>query len=379
MNAHNQQVEAIDGDIDRRVLLSNCDPFSDIIGSSASIRRAKDLLARIAKSPASTVLIGGESGTGKDLAARAIHRASSRAARPFVSINCSALPSNLLESELFGHERGAFTDAKARKPGLAEEAEGGTLFLDEIGEMDLGLQAKLLHFLDDKSFRRVGGCSDLQADLRVVAATNVDLADAIAAGRFRKDLYYRLAVLMVELPPLRERGSDVVEIVEHLLVSFSRKFDMPRRRLAPEAERWLCQQTWPGNIRELKNAVERVVLLAQHEYLGVEDFSLVPGPRVRVDDRSDGAFVLPVGGLDLAALERDLVIQALTRTDGNITRAGRLLGLTRDQVRYRIDKFELLDFRTTGRGDSDVVAPWAPPTAASVSPPRPTTGDSESS
>ena len=321
--------------------LPDADPFSCIIGSSPSIRWAKELLHRIALSPASTVLIGGESGTGKDLAARAIHAASKRAKRPFVSINCSALPATLLESELFGHERGAFTDAKVRKQGLAEAADGGTLFLDEIGEMDLGLQAKLLHFLDDKSFRRVGGSTDIRVDVRVVAATNVDLAEAITANRFRKDLYYRLAVLLVELPPLRERGHDVVEIVEHLLAGFTHEFSIATRHLTREAEQWLCAQPWPGNVRELRNAVERVVLLSQQELLDVEDFTMVPAPRVGGSDGGDSRFELPPGGVDLALLERDLVVQALERTEGNITRAGRLLGLTRDQVRYRIDKFDL--------------------------------------
>ncbi|PRP91159.1 Nitrogen fixation protein VnfA [Enhygromyxa salina] len=317
------------------------DPFDRIAGTSREICKIKALLNRIARSPASTVLISGESGTGKGLAARAIHEASERADGSFVSINCSALPPGLLESELFGHERGAFTDAKERKKGLVEAAKGGTLFLDELGEMDLGLQAKLLHFLDHKSFRRVGGCVDIQADVRVVAATNVDLMAAIADRRFRRDLYYRMAVLMVELPPLRERPEDIREIVSRLLRDFAEELNLSPRRVSPMGLRWLQAQPWPGNVRELKNTIERAVLLSPENPLCVEDLTLAPPAHDPIEARASDTFELPPEGVDLRTLERSLVAQALGRTGGNITHAGRLLGLSRDQVRYRIEKFSL--------------------------------------
>jgi two-component system response regulator AtoC len=310
-----------------------------IRGSSPTIAAIKSLIVRIARSPSSTVLITGESGTGKDLAAKAIHAISDRASGPFINITCSALPANLLESELFGHERGAFTDAKARKPGLIELAEGGTLFLDELGELDVGLQAKLLRFLEDKTLRRVGGATDLRFDVRVIAATNVDLAKAVAARRFREDLYYRLAVLTLELPPLRERRGDIEELVEHFVARFSEDFgDAQPRRVTPRAMQWLAARPWPGNVRELKNAVERAVLLARGPTLDLDDFMPIAGPTPTAQAE---VFPLPPSGVDLRELERSLVLQALTRARGNITRAGRLLGLNRDQVRYRLDKFNL--------------------------------------
>jgi two-component system response regulator AtoC len=298
-----------------------------------------DLITQIADNPA-TVMIIGETGTGKEQVARAIHDASAeRRPGPFIPVNCAAFNENLLESELFGHERGAFTDAKARKPGLIELAEGGTLFLDELGELDVGLQAKLLRFLEDKTLRRVGGATDLRFDVRVIAATNVDLAKAVAARRFREDLYYRLAVLTLELPPLRERRGDIEELVEHFVARFSEDFgDAQPRRVTPRAMQWLAARPWPGNVRELKNAVERAVLLARGPTLDLDDFMPIAGPTPTAQAE---VFPLPPSGVDLRELERSLVLQALTRARGNITRAGRLLGLNRDQVRYRLDKFNL--------------------------------------
>ncbi|MFV8755152.1 sigma-54-dependent transcriptional regulator [Nannocystaceae bacterium ST9] len=314
------------------------DALDRIRGTSAAISAVKSLIVRVARSPSSTVLITGESGTGKDLAAKAIHALSTRAPGPFVNVTCSALPSNLLESELFGHERGAFTDAKVRKLGLVELADGGTLFLDELGELDIGLQSKLLRFLEDKTFRRVGGDVDLHADVRVIAATNVDLAKAASERRFREDLYYRLAVLTIELPPLRERRGDIDELVEHFVVRFAHEFGDARPRSVTEtAKRSLRERAWPGNVRELKNAVERCVLLAQGDSLDLADFSPVSGP----PPTPNSVFPLPSSGVDLRELERSLVAQALKRTHGNITHAGRLLGLNRDQVRYRLEKFNL--------------------------------------
>jgi DNA-binding NtrC family response regulator len=310
-----------------------------IRGSSPAIAAIKSLIVRIARSPSSTVLITGESGTGKDLAAKAIHAISDRANGPFINVTCSALPANLLESELFGHERGAFTDAKARKPGLIELAEGGTLFLDELGELEIGLQSKLLRFLEDKTFRRVGGAIDLRFDVRVIAATNIDLGKAVSERRFREDLYYRLAVLTLELPALRERRGDIEELVDHFVARFTEDFgDVRARRVTPRAKQWLAARSWPGNVRELKNAVERAVLLARGPTLDLDDFTPIAQPQPA--GQSD-MFPLPPAGVDLRELERSLVLQALTRARGNITRAGRLLGLNRDQVRYRLDKFNL--------------------------------------
>jgi DNA-binding NtrC family response regulator len=305
-----------------------------IIGRSPKLRRVKELIARIAASPASTVLVTGESGTGKDLAAQAIHAASDRADRAFLNITCSALPASLLESELFGHERGAFTDAKNRKLGLFEHADGGTVFLDEIGEMEPPLQAKLLRFLEDKSLRRVGGAIDIHADVRIVAATNVDLRDAVRRGAFREDLYYRLAVLTVHLPPLRERGSDAELLAMFFVERFNQEFGKRVAQIHPDALRMIRSYPWPGNVRELRNAVERAVLLADAEELGVDDFSMLAAPAEKAP-----AFRLPANGIDLRDLEHDLIMQALERTAGNKTRAGALLGLNRDQVRYRVERY----------------------------------------
>jgi len=307
-----------------------------IIGESPAMRAAKTLLKKVAASPASTVLLTGESGTGKDLAAKAVHHGSERAARPFQNITCSALPETLLESELFGHERGAFTDAKSQKKGLFEQADGGTVFLDEIGEISPGLQAKLLRFLEEKAFRRVGGSSDIRVDVRIVAATNRKLEDEVKAGRFREDLYYRLRVVPIVLPPLRERGEDVDLLVDHFVDRYAREFRKNVTGVSREALAQLRAAPWPGNVRELRNSVERAVLLAEASVLTPEDFPL-PGGGTPVTT----GFQLPAAGLELEQLERDLVAQALRRTGGNQTQAGKLLGLNRDQVRYRMEKFGL--------------------------------------
>ncbi len=310
--------------------------FDRIVGNSKATADLKALLRKVATSPASTVLLTGESGTGKDLAAKVIHYNSDRATRPFMNITCSALPEALLESELFGHERGAFTDARQQKIGLLEAAEGGTVFLDEIGEMAPALQAKLLRVLEDRQFKRVGGSVDIKIDVRVIAATNRDLEDAVHEGKFREDLYYRLNVLRVELPPLRARPADIPVLITYFLDGFSREFKKNVRGLTPETLESLSRYTWPGNIRELRNAVERAVLLADREILDESDFASL-SRRHRVT----AGFELPETGVNLDELERDLVRQALQRTGGNQTRAAALLGLNRDQIRYRIEKFGL--------------------------------------
>ncbi len=311
--------------------------FDRIVGESAAIVALKALLRKVADSPASTVLLTGESGTGKDLAAKVLHYNSPRAGKPFVNITCSALPEALLESELFGHERGAFTGADRQKRGLLETADGGTVFLDEIGEMVPGLQAKLLRFLEEKSFKRVGGAVDLLVDVRIVAATNRNLQDEVRLGRFRQDLFYRLNVLPIMLPPLRDRREDIPRLVTFYIDGYNAEFKKHVRGVSSDAMRELRQHAWPGNIRELRNVLERAVLLADSETLDVGDFHLGPG----VTAGSSGEVQLPTEGIDLERLERSLVVQALERTGWNQTKAAGLLGLNRDQIRYRIEKFHL--------------------------------------
>lgn len=317
-------------------------PFgvASIIGESDPMQRVKALVRKVATSPGSTVLITGESGTGKDLIAKVIHYSGGRAARPFLTITCSALPETLMESELLGHERGAFTDARAQKRGLLEQADEGTVFLDEIGEMTPALQAKLLRFLEDKAFRRVGGSSDIQVDVRVIAATNRNLEDTVRDGKFREDLYYRLNVLRLEAPPLRARTDDIPALAQHFVETFSREFRRTVRTVSAEAEQALRTYGWPGNVRELRNLVERAVLLSESEVLQVTDFETLQGQR-RGGGSGRSAFQLPAEGVSLEDEEKSLVVQALERTGGNQTRAAALLGLHRDQIRYRIEKFGL--------------------------------------
>ena len=307
-----------------------------IVGESSVMERLRQLVAKVAASPASTVLLTGESGTGKDLVAKTIHYCSARASRPFMNITCSALPEQLLESELFGHERGAFTDARLQKRGLLESADGGTVFLDEIGEMVPPLQAKLLRFLEEKSFKRVGGAADIHVDVRVVAATNRNLEDQVARGAFRSDLFYRLNVLPIHLPPLRDHPEDVRALVDSLIDTFNTDFKKRISGVSAAAYDLLRTYGWPGNVRELRNVVERAMLLADGDHLDVGDFTaLKPGAP------GGDPFELPAGGVALEELERSLVTQALKRASGNQTRAAALLGLNRDQIRYRIEKFGL--------------------------------------
>ncbi|MEO5822920.1 MAG: sigma-54 dependent transcriptional regulator [Vicinamibacteraceae bacterium] len=311
--------------------------FDRIVGESPVMVALRDLLGKVASSPASTVLLTGESGTGKDLAAKVLHFNSNRAHRPFVNITCSAIPETLLESELFGHERGAFTDARQQKRGLFEQAEGGTVFLDEIGEMVPALQAKLLRFLEEKTFKRVGGAHDITVDVRVVAATNRNLEEQVRTGHFREDLYYRLNVLPIVLPPLRAHVDDVPALVTFYIDVFNREFRKSVRGVSPEAMRELRAYGWPGNIREVRNAVERAMLLAEGTWLEPHDF-----PVLAVRRQSAHGIALPPEGVDLELLERSLVVQALERSGQNQTRAATLLGLNRDQIRYRVEKFGLV-------------------------------------
>jgi two-component system response regulator AtoC len=307
-----------------------------IVGASPAIVALRQLVARVAVSPASTVLLTGESGTGKDLLAKVIHYASDRSSKPFMNITCSALPEQLLESELFGHERGAFTDARMQKKGLLEMADGGTVFLDEIGEMTPALQAKLLRFLEEKSFKRVGGSSDIRVDVRVIAATNRELEKEVETRRFRADLFFRLNVLPVVMPPLRAHAEDIPLLVEYFIDAFNTEFRKRVLGATPAAYALLQRYGWPGNVRELRNVIERAMLLSDGDRLDARDFSTMTQTISTGND-----FELPATGVDLEQLERSLLVQALRRSQGNQTKAGSLLGLNRDQIRYRIEKFGL--------------------------------------
>jgi DNA-binding NtrC family response regulator len=322
----------------RQLRANQAEPFnlSRMVGDSPALQEFKALVKQIASSPASTVLLTGESGTGKDLTAKILHYASGRRNKPFVNITCSALPETLLESELFGHERGAFTDARQQKKGLLEQADGGTVFLDEIGEMTAPLQAKLLRFLEEKAFRRVGGSADMRVDVRVIAATNRTLEDEVKAGRFREDLFYRLNVLPLKLPPLREHIDDLPALVAFYVEAFNREFRKAVCGASPAALRLLAGYRWPGNVRELRNAVERAMLLTRSDTLEPADFPIASAAQPPAL-----SITLPPEGLDLEDAEKSFVIQALERAGWNKTRAARMLGLNRDQINYRIEKFKL--------------------------------------
>jgi two-component system, NtrC family, response regulator AtoC len=313
-------------------------PYSlhSIVGSSPSITALRHLVARVATSPTSTVLLTGESGTGKDLVAKILHYTSDRASRPFMNITCSALPEHLLESELFGHERGAFTDARLQKRGLLESADGGTVFLDEISEMVPALQAKLLRFLEEKTFKRVGGAVDIHVDVRVVAASNRNLEAEVAKGHFRSDLFYRLNVLPIALSALRTHPEDIPLLVEFFIDGFNAEFRKKILGASPASYTVLQRYGWPGNVRELRNVVERAMLLSDGHRLEADDFAALS-----VASSSADQIELPARGINLEQLERSFVLQALRRCSGNQTRAATLLGLNRDQIRYRIEKFGL--------------------------------------
>jgi len=313
--------------------------FSTILGEDASLRASLERAARVIPGGKATVLIAGETGTGKELLARAIHYNGPRAGEPFVAVNCSAIPANLLESELFGHEKGAFTGAAAAKPGLFEVADGGTLFLDEVATLPLELQAKLLRALETREVRRVGGLRDVPVDVRILAAANVDLGARVAAGEFREDLYFRLAVVPILLPPLRERGDDVMLLARHFLARLADDYGMEPPAFAPAAVAALRRHTWPGNVRELRNAVERALLLAgggaiapEHLALGDVAGSLGAGGRSAATAGGDAPIPFPA---TLDEIERAAARAAVERCDGNKSEAARLLGTTRTRL-YRL-------------------------------------------
>lgn len=314
--------------------------FEQIIGDSPAMERTVELVRRVAASDVASILLKGETGTGKDLFARAIHYTSSRANAPFLAINCAALPANLIESELFGYEKGAFTDAKQRKEGLFEQAHGGTIFLDEIGELELGLQAKLLRVLEDGAFRRVGGLRDIPLDVRIVAASNRDLKKESEAGTFRLDLFFRLSVIQIDIPPLRERGDDVLLLARHYIEKANRRrAGVELKGLSPEVTKIFRNYGWTGNVRELRNVIERALILEDGEYVTMAHLP-VDMVRDQVLDRGNrsGGILLPLEGIALETVEAELARQAYDRTGGNLTKAARLLDISRDQLRYKLKK-----------------------------------------
>lgn len=329
--------------------------FDRIIGQSPTMLHTLTLARKVSTSDVSSVLLQGESGTGKDVIAKAIHYSSQRFQKPFVAINCAAIPANLIESELFGYEKGAFTDAKNRKEGLIEQAEGGTLFLDEIGELELNLQAKLLRVLEEGTFRRVGGLKDIPFNTRIIAASNRDLKTETQNGHFRTDLFYRLSVIQIDVPPLCERGDDIMLLTHFFISHFKDQLRKRIKGLSPEVAQIFQKYPWPGNVRELRNVIERVMILEDGEIITttylprdlMANFQTVPAkpsqtkPQKDVSNHSNKElFQLPSNGVSIDEVENSLVRQAIARSGGNQTQAAKLLGISRDQLRYRLKKLE---------------------------------------
>jgi len=354
------EVQTLRADVRRRA------GYHSVVGLSPKMTELMSFVRKVAASEATTILIQGESGTGKDLIAKAIHYESSRQEKPFVAINCSAIPETLMEAELFGHEKGAFTDAKQMKKGLFEAADGGSLFLDEIGELSPLLQAKLLRVLEDQVIRRVGGIRDMQVDVRVIAASNRDLEKAVREGHFRQDLYYRLAIIAIFIPPLRERKEDIQPLVDFFIERYNRKFKKSVRGISDDTRRLLLAHTWPGNVRELKNTIERAMILEDEPLLRPVylPFSVAESGGLTVFERtspSDGGHALPngrtlprlyipEGGTSLEEVEHAMVELAMRQANGNQTHAAKLLDISRDALRYKLKKFGLVP------GDEEIEA-----------------------
>ena len=319
-----------------RQAVASAQGFEDLIGQSPAMRKVYDLLARVAETDVS-VLITGESGTGKELVARAIHQRSARHAGPFVAVNCSALPEMLLESELFGHIKGAFTDARAGRKGLFLQAQGGTLFLDEIGEMPIALQPKLLRALQERRVRPVGGDAELPFDVRVVTATNRDLEDGIAARRFREDLYFRINVVQIHLPPLRSRGSDIALLAQHFVDKYAAVSGREVRGLSPRAVERLLAYPWPGNVRELQNCIERAVALTGLDHLSVEDLP----EKIRTSRTAPGGLQTddPTQIVSIEEMERRYILHVLDLLGGNKVQAAQLLGLDRRTLYRKLERY----------------------------------------
>jgi DNA-binding NtrC family response regulator len=346
------EVQSLRGQVKRRA------GYHEIVSTAPKMMELMSFVRKVAASEATTILIQGESGTGKDLIAKAIHYESARQERPFVAINCSAIPETLMEAELFGHEKGAFTDAKQMKKGLFEVADGGTLFLDEIGELSPLLQAKLLRVLEDQVIRRIGGVRDMQVNVRVIAASNRDLEKAVREGHFRQDLYYRLAIIAIFIPPLRERKEDILPLVDFFIDRYNRRFRKSVRGISDDTRRLLLQHSWPGNVRELKNSIERAMILEDEQLLRPhylpfavsEAQGLTAFERISAHDNgqalANGRFLprlyIPEGGTSLEEVERTMVELAMKQANGNQTHAAKLLDISRDALRYKLKKFGLV-------------------------------------
>src|SRR2546422_331441 len=355
------EVQSLRGEVRRRT------GYHHVAGVSPKMTELMNFVRKVAASEATTILIQGESGTGKDLIAKAIHYESSRQEKPFIAINCSAIPETLMEAELCGHEKGAFTDAKQMKKGLFEAADGGTLFLDEIGELSPLLQAKLLRVLEDQVIRRVGGLRDMQVDVRVIAASNRDLEKAVREGQFRQDLYYRLAIIAIFIPPLRDRKEDILPLVDFFIEHYNRKFKKSVRGITDETRRLLLIHNWPGNVRELKNTIERAMILEDESFLrpaylpfsvgesggrtAFERTSPADGGQPLPGGRMLPPLYIPEGGTSLEEGEHAMIELAIRQANGNQTHAARLLDISRDALRYKLKKFGLI------HGDEEGVQP----------------------
>lgn len=313
--------------------------FQNIIAHSARMQEVLGIVERVAATN-STVLLGGESGVGKDLIARAIHQNSRRASGPFIKINSTAIPDSLFESELFGYEKGAFTGANTSKPGKFELADKGTLFLDEIGDVPAPIQVKLLRVLQEREFERLGGTKTLKVDVRLIAATNKDLRAALEQGTFREDLYYRLNVVPIDIPPLREHKEDIPDLVNHFLLRFARENDGPARSITPTAMKLLADYHWPGNVRQLENTIERAAALSSRPAIDAEDISLDSG--IAKPASANASPILPEG-MTLEQWEDEIIREALRRANGNKSQAARMLGLSRNALRYRLSKMGVVD------------------------------------
>ncbi len=322
-----------------------------IVGESPQIKKVISDAKKIAENPMITTLIVGESGTGKELVARLIHHIGTYASQPFIDINCGAIPESLLESELFGYEKGAFTGAHSQKKGLFELANGGTIFLDEIGNTSLNFQVKLLKAVENKRFRRVGGVKEVQVSTRIIAATNIDLYDAVKVKKFREDLYYRLNVCQITVPPLRERENDALILANHFIRNFNHEFDRHIQGLTPAAEELIQTYPWPGNVRQLKNAIERAVLIETDEWIEAHHLlrkselnrsNPTPKATMPLHITEQGIrFDFPTNGISLEEVERQLILTALRKTEGNLSKTARLLKISRGKLRYRLEKLKI--------------------------------------